>query len=93
VFIKRLQPRLADPVFRAAVTASAQSYPEWSAALAPAAGSPEPDKNPPQAKAKESETSALQAKSKEPDKSPEQAKAKEPEKPAPWWWPFGGSRK
>jgi hypothetical protein len=75
------------------VTASAQSYPEWSAALAPAAASPEPDKNPPQAKAKESEQSAPQAKSKEPEKSPEQAKAKEPEKPAPWWWPFGGSRK
>jgi hypothetical protein len=92
VFIKRLQPRLADPAFRAAVLASAQSYPEWSAVLAPAASSPEPEKTPQQAKAKEPEKGALQAKAKEPDKSVEQAKAKEPEKPekpAPWWWPFG----
>jgi hypothetical protein len=86
-FIKRLQPRLADPAFRTAVAASGQSYPEWSAALAPAATAPEPTLQ--QTKAKEAEKSGVQAKAKEPEKSAEQAKAKEPEKPAPWWWPFG----
>lgn len=92
LFIKRLQPRLADPAFRAAVTANAQSYPEWSAALAPVGIAPEADKNAQQVKAKEPDKGALQTKAKEPDKSAEQAKAKEPEKPekpAPWWWPFG----
>ena len=89
VFIKRLQPRLADPAFRAAVMANAQSYPEWSAALAPSVAQSEAEKNLQQGKAKEPEKSALQTKAKEPDKAPEQAKAKEPEKPAPWWWPFG----
>jgi hypothetical protein len=43
VFIKRLQPRLADPEFRSAVTAKAQAYPEWHGALAPA-DSPPADK-------------------------------------------------
>jgi len=87
-FIKRLQPRLADPAFRAAVTASNQSYPEWGAALGPvpaaAAGATLQ-----QTRANEAEKNAAQAKAKESEKSAEQAKAKEPEKPAPWWWPFG----
>ena len=86
-FIKRLQPRLADPAFRAAVTASGQSYPEWSGVLAPAAAAPEPSLQ--QAKAKEADKNGAQAKAKEPEKTAEQAKPKEPEKPAPWWWPFG----
>jgi len=88
-FIKRLQPRLADPAFRAAVTASGQSYPEWSGALAPAASAAASETGLQQAKAKEAEKNGAQAKAKEPEKTAEQAKAKEPEKPAPWWWPFG----
>jgi hypothetical protein len=35
VFIKRFQPRLADPGFRAAVMANVQAYPEWSSVLTP----------------------------------------------------------
>jgi hypothetical protein len=35
VFVKRLQPRLSDPAFKAAATANPQSYPEWSSAPAP----------------------------------------------------------
>lgn len=35
-FLKRLQPRLADPEFRAAVMAKFQAYPEWHGVLAPA---------------------------------------------------------
>ena len=34
-FIKRLQPRLADPAFRTAVMANVQAYPEWSSVLVP----------------------------------------------------------
>src|SRR5262249_26696075 len=86
-FIKRLQPRLADPAFRTAATARGQAYPEWSAALAPTAAAPEPSLQ--QTKSKEAEKNGVQAKAKETEKSAEQAKAKEPEKPAPWWWPFG----
>jgi len=89
VFIKRLQPRLADPAFRAAVTASAQSYPEWSAALGAGVAPSEQEKNLQQTKAKEAEKGTVQAKAKEPEKAAEEAKPKEPEKPAPWWWPFG----
>ena len=93
-FIRRLQPRLADPAFRAEVMANAQSYPEWSATLTPAGVSPEPEKSPAQAKATEPEKSMPQAKANEPDKSTPQAKAKEPEKrEPPWWWPFGHSKK
>ena len=39
VFVKRLQPRLSDPAFRAAVMANAQAYPEWGGVLNP---QPEP---------------------------------------------------
>jgi hypothetical protein len=35
VFLKRLQPRLADEAFRTAASANAQAYPEWSSLLAP----------------------------------------------------------
>ena len=88
LFIKRLQPRLADPAFRAAVTANAGLYPEWSAALAP--GTAATADASAQAKAKEAEKGTVQTKAAE--KSAEQGKPKEPEKaekPAPWWWPFG----
>jgi len=40
VFLKRLQPRLADPEFRGAVMAKAQAYPEWHGALTPAENPP-----------------------------------------------------
>jgi hypothetical protein len=40
VFLKRLQPRLADPEFRGSVVAKAQAYPEWHGALAPAESPP-----------------------------------------------------
>jgi hypothetical protein len=48
VFVKRLQPRLADPAFKAAATANAQAYPEWSSASTlPAAAKTEvPEKAP-----------------------------------------------
>jgi hypothetical protein len=36
VFIRRLQPRLADPEFRTAAMAKPQAYPEWQTAVAPA---------------------------------------------------------
>ncbi len=35
MFLKRLQPRLADPDFRVPVMAKLQAYPEWQAVLAP----------------------------------------------------------
>jgi hypothetical protein len=35
-FLKRLQPRLSDPEFRAPVMAKLQAYPEWQAVLVPA---------------------------------------------------------
>jgi hypothetical protein len=35
VFIRRLEPRLADTAFRTAASANAQAYPEWSSILAP----------------------------------------------------------
>ena len=34
-FIRRLQPRLSDPDFRAPVMAKLQAYPEWQVVLAP----------------------------------------------------------
>src|SRR6266581_1154182 len=37
-FVKRFQPRLADPEFRGPVMAKLQAYPEWQAALGPAEG-------------------------------------------------------
>ena len=50
VFIKRLQPRLSDAAFRAAVTANAQAYPEWSSAP-----TPQPQPEPQAAKANSTE--------------------------------------
>jgi hypothetical protein len=52
VFIKRLQPRLSDPAFRAAVMANAQAYPEWSSAQTPEA---QPQPQPQAAKATSTE--------------------------------------
>jgi hypothetical protein len=40
IFLKRLQPRLADPEFRGPVVAKAQAYPEWHGALAPVENTP-----------------------------------------------------
>jgi hypothetical protein len=40
MFIRRLQPRLSDPEFRAAAMAKPQAYPEWQAGLAPAEPAP-----------------------------------------------------
>ncbi|HTS20814.1 MAG TPA: hypothetical protein VMN79_03300 [Casimicrobiaceae bacterium] len=48
LFIRRLQPRLADPEFRAAAMAKPQAYPEWQASLAPAEA---PKAEPPKAEA------------------------------------------
>jgi hypothetical protein len=42
LFIKRLQPRLADPEFRSAAMAKPQAYPEWQASLAPPPPEPAP---------------------------------------------------
>lgn len=39
-FVKRLQPRLADPEFRAPVMAKLQAYPEWHNALNPSESPP-----------------------------------------------------
>jgi hypothetical protein len=51
VFIRRLQPRLADPEFRTAAMAKSQAYPEWQLTAAPSepvkaepAKTPEPPK-------------------------------------------------
>jgi hypothetical protein len=77
-FIRRLQPRLADPDFRAPVMAKLQAYPEWQAALAP----PEaPSKaEPPKASSKAEPAKA------EPPKAPEKTEPK-------FRWPFGGDNK
>lgn len=40
LFLKRLQPRLADPEFRAQATAKAQLYPEWHGVLVPTEAAP-----------------------------------------------------
>jgi hypothetical protein len=40
LFIKRLQPRLADPEFRALASAKIQAYPEWRSALVPGENAP-----------------------------------------------------
>ncbi len=40
IFIKRLQPRLADPEFRGPVMAKAQAYPEWHGAIVPRENTP-----------------------------------------------------
>jgi len=45
-FIKRLQPRLADPTFRTAVMANVQAYPEWSSVLVPPPATTEAPKPP-----------------------------------------------
>lgn len=42
MFLKRLQPRLSDPDFRAPVMAKLQAYPEWQAVLAPPPPEPPP---------------------------------------------------
>jgi hypothetical protein len=63
LFIKRLQPRLADPEFRTAAMAKPQAYPEWQAALAP----PEPQA--PKEKDKVEPPKAAEA-PKPPEKSP-----------------------
>ena len=82
-FVKRFQPRLADPEFRGPVMAKLQAYPEWQAALGPADG---------QVKDKEKE------KDKEKDKEKEKAKDKDKIEAPPkaeektesrWSWPFG----
>jgi hypothetical protein len=44
-FLKRFEPRLADPSFQAAVSGNAKAYPEWNAAVQPP---PAPAKTEPQ---------------------------------------------
>jgi hypothetical protein len=44
LFLKRLQPRLADPEFRAPVMAKVQAYPEWRGTLVPVENPPAADK-------------------------------------------------
>jgi len=53
-FIKRLQPRLADPAFRTAVMANVQAYPEWSSVLVPPPAAATPATAPPPPEKKES---------------------------------------
>jgi hypothetical protein len=82
VFLKRLQPRLADAEFRAPVVAKLQAYPEWQTALAPQ-----------DAQSKDKEKDKEKDKDKDKDKSKEKEKAepapKAAEKAGPSWWPFG----
>jgi hypothetical protein len=47
--MKRLQPRLADPEFRAPVMAKLQAYPEWQAVLAPPESATKDKAEPPKA--------------------------------------------
>lgn len=85
IFVKRFQPRLADPEFRGPAMAKLQAYPEWQAALAPAEG---------QAKDKDKEKEKEKDKEKEKEKEKEKSKAEAPPKAAEkaestWSWPFG----
>jgi hypothetical protein len=77
LFIRRLQPRLADPDFRTAATAKPQAYPEWQATLAPAPESAAKDK----VEAKPAAKPAA-----EPPKEPEKPKSI-------FKWPFGDNKK
>jgi len=78
LFIRRLQPRLSDPEFRAAAMAKPQAYPEWQVSLAPGETAP---------KEKEKEKEKT-----EPPKAAEAPKP--PEKPQSIFrWPFGGDNK
>ena len=74
LFIRRLQPRLADPEFRTAAMAKSQAYPEWQLTAAPS----EPAKAEP-AKPEPTKPEAAKAEAQ-----------KQPEKPASiFHWPFG----
>jgi hypothetical protein len=73
IFLKRFQPRLADPEFRGSAMAKLQAYPEWQAALAPAEG---------QAKDKDKEKEKEKSKAEAPPKAAEKADST-------WSWPFG----
>ena len=80
VFLKRLQPRLADPEFRAPVVAKIQAYPEWRDLVA-AGEEPAREK---------AETAAPKAGEK--PRVAETAEKTEPAKSEPksfWFWPFG----
>ena len=80
-FVKRFQPRLADPEFRGPVMAKLQAYPEWQAALGPAEG---------QVKDKEKEKDKEKDKDKAKDKDKIEAPPKAEEKTeSRWSWPFG----
>ena len=79
LFIRRLQPRLADPDFRTPVMAKPQAYPEWQAALAPATETASKDKLEPEKPKAE---------------KPKAESPKEPEKSKSIFkWPFGDSKK
>jgi hypothetical protein len=85
VFLKRFQPRLGDPEFRALVVAKLQAYPEWHAALAPAEG---------QTKDKDKEKNKAEAPPKVAEKDKDKDKVEVPPKAAEktesrWSWPFG----
>jgi len=68
-FIKRFQPRLADAGFRAAVSANAQTYPEWSGVAAPRV---ELEKEKDKEKEKEKEkTAKVEQKAEKPTAEPE----------------------
>jgi len=86
VFLKRLQPRLADAEFRAPVVAKLQAYPEWQGALAP-----QETQSKDQSKDKEKEKDKDKEKEKEKIKEKEKVEAapKAAEKTGPTWWPFG----
>jgi hypothetical protein len=55
-FLKRLQPRLADPEFRSAVMGKIQAYPEWHVILAPQESPPTPKAEPPPKPAEKAES-------------------------------------
>jgi hypothetical protein len=74
-FLKRFQPRLGDPEFRAPVMAKLQAYPEWHAALAPAEAQTKD-------KEKEKEKDKEKAKAEAPPKAAEKTEST-------WSWPFG----
>jgi len=57
VFLKRLQPRLADPEFRTSASAKAQAYPEWHGGLVSTENAPvDKVEPPPPAKSEKSES-------------------------------------
>jgi hypothetical protein len=80
-FLKRLQPRLADPEFRAPVIAKLQAYPEWRDLVSPA-----------EEQTKEKADTAVPKAADKPKVAEKTEKAEPAQKSEPksmWFWPFG----